>query len=207
MNAEPVALQQTRDVILDACDRLMARYGFRKMTLGDVAKEAGMSRRTIYHYFESKEDVGLSSIARVVGHVHDELMEIAGSEGFVGDRLRGVLSRRVLGRLERVQAYSHSLDELFEVVRPRYLEMRREFFDRERTLISELLREGTESGVFRLVERQATAEAMMLATNAYIPYSLSPSELGSLNEVSQRLSTMVALLLAAVMVDRDGVMR
>ncbi len=201
MSAEPVASAQTRDVILDACDRLMGRYGFRKMSLQDVAKEAGMSRRTIYHHFASKEDVGLSSITRVVDQVQGELIDLASSEGTASGRLRSVLMRRVIGRLERVQSYSHSLDELFEVVRPAYLEMRSAFFKREQALIAGLLRSGAEAAEFRLVNVQSTAEAMMLATNAFIPYSLSPDELGSIHEISNRLETMVDLLMAAVLVE------
>jgi len=59
----------------------MARYGFRKDEHGRPSrKEAGVSKRTIYLHFSSKEDVGLSSIGRVVEAVHDRLDSIAGSE-------------------------------------------------------------------------------------------------------------------------------
>ena len=58
--------QDTRNAILDACDHIMARYGFLKMSMDDLAREAGVAKRTIYLHFGSKEDVGLSSIGRVV---------------------------------------------------------------------------------------------------------------------------------------------
>src|SRR5690606_6409338 len=42
---------ETREAILDATDRLLATRGFRKLTMDDIAAEAGVSRRTIYMYF------------------------------------------------------------------------------------------------------------------------------------------------------------
>src|ERR1051326_6868004 len=106
----------TRDLILDATDRIMARYGFRKMTMDDLAREAGVSKRTIYLYFANKEDVGLSSIGRVVEGVHERLDEIAGSEQRASQKLRQMLIVRVMRRVESIKNYYQSLDELFEVV-------------------------------------------------------------------------------------------
>ncbi len=61
----------TRDAVLDALDTLMARQGFRKTTVDEVAKEARVGRRTVYLHFASKEDLGLSSIDRVVA-IHED---------------------------------------------------------------------------------------------------------------------------------------
>ena len=176
----------TRDAILDATDRLMTRYGFRKMTMDDIAREAGVSRRTIYIYFESKLEVGLSSIGRVVEHVHDELREIASSDAPQLQKLGQMLRRRVMGRVEQVQDYAHSLDELFELVRPSYLAARQRYFMIERDLIASVL--GPEG-------QEPLAEALMLATNAFLPYSLSIRELGSPAVIAERLEVMIALLL------------
>ncbi len=179
--------ESTRDAILDATDRLMARFGFRKMTMDDVAKEAGISKRTIYLYFASKEDVGLSSIGRVVAHVLDELQVIAAADLPTDERLRRVLRHRVLGRIERVKEYAHSLDELFEAVRPAYMARRRQVFEGERDLIAGLLPDNPAAS--------QTAEALLLATNAFLPYSLTVRELGSPESLAARLDSMIETLL------------
>lgn len=188
----------TEDLILDACDDLMVRYGFRKMSMEDVAKKCGMSRRTIYNFFKNKEDLGLSSIGRVVGQVFEEMEEIAGQDFPIEERLRLVLEQRVLGRLRRVREYASSLDELFEAVRPAYMERRQLMFARERTLLVGLLTEGISSGVFRS-GTAVFADPMILATNAFIPYSLSPEELGDEAELENRLSLMTNLLVSSVL--------
>lgn len=188
----------TKDAILDACDRIMSRFGFRKMTMDDLAREARLSKRTLYLYFTGKEDVGLSSIGRVVENVHAELSTLADAEDDARDRLRAMLERRVMGRVEQVQAYHQSLDELFEVVRPAYMNRRQHYFEIERALIAEVLDQGSAAGVFAVTDPVATAESMLLATNAFLPYSLSVRELGNPEGIRTRLKPMLDLLLNGV---------
>jgi AcrR family transcriptional regulator len=194
------AVQATRNSILDATDRLMARYGFRKTTMEDIAREAGVGRRTIYLHFKGKEDVGLSSIGRVVEGVHDELERILASPQSATCRLRSLLLRRVLGRVERIQDYYHSLDELFEVVRPAYLARRNRYFELELQMLERLLVEGRNQGEFDFEDASATGRSMLLATNAFLPYSLSVRELGELSSIEAQASAMIDLLLRGVAV-------
>lgn len=172
----------------------MSRWGFRKMTMDDLAREAGVSRRTIYMYFKGKEDVGLSSIGRVVEQVHAELEQLLKTPLPPEERLRRMLTRRVMGRIEQITDYYHSLDELFEIVRPSYMARRKKMFQREIELIMRALDEGN----FRAPDTRATAETMLLATNAFLPYSLSVRELGDPETIQKRLEVMVDLLLIGV---------
>lgn len=194
ITASPVKASM-RDVILDATDRLMARYGFRKMSMDDIAKEAGISKRSIYVHFSNKEDVGLSSIGRVVQSVQDDLNAIATSNLAASAKLARMLETRVMGRVERVRDYAHSLDELFEIVRPAYMSRRARFFEIERDLIADTLTEGLQKGEFDFEDANETAESLLLATNAFLPYSLSVRELGDVDTIRRRLHTMTSVLL------------
>jgi AcrR family transcriptional regulator len=190
--------RSTRDLILDATDRLMARYGFRKTTVEDVAQEAAVARRTIYTYFASKEEVGLAPIARVVEMTIASLEDIAQSDLAPQEKLRKMLIQRVMGRVRAVQDYHHGLDDLFHVVRPSYMARRRAFFKRERQLIADVLCQGLGEGVFRFEGGESTAHSLLLATNAFLPYSLSVRELGRPEEIEQRLRAMVDILIRGV---------
>ena len=50
-----VSSAATREAILDATDRLLARYGFKKMTIDDLAREEGIGKGSVYLHFPSKE--------------------------------------------------------------------------------------------------------------------------------------------------------
>lgn len=62
-----------RERILDAVTRVVAREGYSHATVGDVVREARLSRRTFYQHFEDKEacflaayDAALARVAEVV---------------------------------------------------------------------------------------------------------------------------------------------
>lgn len=185
----------TRDLILDATERIMSRYGFRKMTMEDIAKEARVGRRTIYLYFKNKEDVALSSIGRVVELAEARMKEILDSDLDTVDKLRQMLTERVMRRVRAVAGYHESLDELFEVVRPAYIERRKQYFTIEKDLITKILTAGKSEGNFIISDPEASSFALLHATNAYLPYSLSVKELGNPDQIQQQLAAMVELLI------------
>lgn len=47
--------EERQEQILDAAAAVIVRLGYDKTTMSDVADEAGVSRRTVYLYFEGKE--------------------------------------------------------------------------------------------------------------------------------------------------------
>jgi AcrR family transcriptional regulator len=57
--------QLVRDELAEAALRLLARQGFEETTVDELAAAAGVSRRTFFRYFASKEDVLISSVAVV----------------------------------------------------------------------------------------------------------------------------------------------
>ena len=48
---------KTQNQILTAAAEVIIRLGYDKTTMSDIAKEAGLSRRTIYLYFKGKEEL------------------------------------------------------------------------------------------------------------------------------------------------------
>ncbi len=58
--------QKRPEEILDAAMRVFCRRGFHKTNLEEVAREAGISKGTIYLYFKNKEDLFIAAAQRVV---------------------------------------------------------------------------------------------------------------------------------------------
>jgi len=190
---------EVKDAILDATDRLLARYGYRKMTVEDIAVETGIGKGTIYLHFSSKEEVVLSHIDRIVERLNMSLNEIARSDAPAAERLRLMLLARVLFRFDSIQHYTQSLNDLLAALRPGLLRRRAEYFEAEAQIFKEVLIAGRESGELSFDDEHATAHAMLQATNGLLPYSLSTTELGEREEVEQRTADVANLMLRGLL--------
>jgi AcrR family transcriptional regulator len=185
----------TADRILDATERLLARFGYDKTTVDDIAQEAGVSKRTIYLHFAGKEAVALASIDRVVGRVTDRLRQIAAGGAPPADRVREMLVARIVGRFDSVRSYHQSLDDMFRSLRPAYLARRQKYFDAEAEVLAGVLDEGRRSREFAVADPLASAHDLLVATNGLLPYSLSPAEFGRRSGVAARAGRIAGLLL------------
>ena len=191
--------EAVKDAILDATDRLLARYGYRKMTVEDIAVEAGIGKGTIYLHFNSKEEVVLSHIDRIVERLKERLKEIAGSDASAGEKLRRMLLMRVLFRFDSIQHYTQSLNDLLAALRPGLLSRRALYFEAEAQIFADVLTAGRDSGEFNFEDAHATAHALLQATNGLLPYSLSTTELGERDEVEQRAAEVANLMLMGLL--------
>jgi AcrR family transcriptional regulator len=188
-----------KDAILDATDSLLSRFGYKKMTVEDIASEARIGKGTIYLHFSSKEEVVLSHVDRIVERLKERLREIARSEGTAADRLRWMLLTRVLFRFESIQHYTQSLNDLLAALRPGLLARRAQYFEAEAQIFAEVLTTGRQSGELSFDDSHATARALLEATNGLLPYSLSTTELGEREEVEQRVTDVANLMLRGIL--------
>ncbi len=184
----------TRDAILDAAGVLLGRYGYQKTTMDDLAREAGIARRTLYLHFRCKDDIFLARIDRVVERLLAEERRVAQGNAPPVEKLTALLRLRVLFRLDTVKDYHQSLDEIFASLRGPYLERRASWFLSEEAIVARVLEEGRDEGAFAYDDARATAHALVAATNSLIPYALSPRELGSRRDVEATLARVTELL-------------
>jgi len=191
--------EAVKDAILDATDRLLARYGYRKMTVEDIASEAHIGKGTIYLHFASKEEVVLSHVDRIVDRLKDRLREIGSSDASAAERLRQMLLMRVMFRFDSIQHYTQSLNDLLAALRPGLLARRALYFEAEAQIFAEVLTKGRAAGEFQFDDEHATAHALLQATNGLLPYSLSTTELGERQEVEQRTADVADLMLSGLL--------
>ncbi len=191
--------EDIRDLILDATDRLLARYGYRKMTMDDLAQEVGIGKGTIYLHFPSKEEVVLSHVDRIVERLKAELARLARGGGTPPARLRRMLLARVMFRFDSVQHYTESLSDLLAALRPGLLARRRRHFEDEAEVIAGVLREGKRAGDFQFRDARGAARTLLTATNALLPYSLSARELGGRAELEAEAAAVVEMLLTGLL--------
>ncbi len=85
----PDERQQREERILDAAAALLVRWGYRKTTIDDVAREAGVGKGTIYLHWKDKSELFRAAVLRAQQQVGVEVMRriAADPEGGRFDRL------------------------------------------------------------------------------------------------------------------------
>ncbi|MCK4595039.1 TetR/AcrR family transcriptional regulator [bacterium] len=76
-----------RRQILEAAGRLFHRYGFRRTSLDDIARECRISKKTIYQHFEGKDELVRAVLFGLVYEKMDSVLWVFGNlipEGYKG---------------------------------------------------------------------------------------------------------------------------
>ncbi|MCA1846301.1 MAG: TetR/AcrR family transcriptional regulator [Actinobacteria bacterium] len=79
--AAPTRRRNVREEIYGAALASFERAGVRGTLMEDVAREAGVSRPTIYYYFPDKDALVLEVIVRQVREIHRQIRETVNPEG------------------------------------------------------------------------------------------------------------------------------
>jgi AcrR family transcriptional regulator len=137
-----------KDCILQAATRAFSRWGFRKASVDEIAKDAGVAKGTVYLACESKEDLFYQSL-------HRELRE------YIADCAKGIdprqpadqlLEQLVRASLVYLQSRPLVRDLFLGDVQQALPEWRERFMELRalgRANVEELLRLGIKQGRFR----------------------------------------------------------
>ena len=86
------AAPPSRDRLLEAAYACVARYGLGKTTMEDVAREAGLSRATVYRYFpQGKDQLVRDVVAWEAGRFFERLTRAVAHHVDLGDLLEEAL--------------------------------------------------------------------------------------------------------------------
>jgi AcrR family transcriptional regulator len=91
---------RSRELVLDAAERLMAEKGYGAATVAALVEEAGIPPSSVYHYFDSKEGVLLAVMERGAERFFAMLPDFDTRVGSQTDRLQALVEA-VAATLER----------------------------------------------------------------------------------------------------------
>jgi AcrR family transcriptional regulator len=129
--------QSTRQAVEDAALQLYRERGIHETTIDELCEQAGVSRRTFFRYFASKEDVLLARLRVDIGTVEETFRQAPTTEP-----LAALLTRAVDAVVTDPQAIARFVDVVLAIsaLRAFYLGMLAEFEDALRDLIAHRLR-------------------------------------------------------------------
>ena len=104
---------EKRAQILSAAERLYLRYGIRRTSVDDVAREAGIAKGTIYLYYDSKESLNAAVVGKICAEILDAGRQALAVPDTLVKRLVGFLDAWK-GKPSRLIASSPHTAELIE---------------------------------------------------------------------------------------------
>ncbi len=122
------------------------QYGFKTITMDDIARKAGISKKTLYQHFTSKPDVVLAAVTWYGEHIHNHLATIIEqSENAVEGMVR---VNAVLGQMFR-QINPLSMLELQRYFPEAYARFHNKQMLKDVEMIRDNIIRGMEEGLYR----------------------------------------------------------
>jgi AcrR family transcriptional regulator len=192
---------QRRAEIIDAALACFMRKGYTNTTMDDIVVESGLSKGTLYWYFESKDDLLESAVASYFERFGDSTVDSLAECSTASERLR-CGGEAMVGFCRQAQGLFGLFLEFWSQSE------RREEASRTWTsmlstyagMVAAFIEEGTRAGEFKEVDAHSLAWAILAAYDGLAVYMLMMPDL-DLDRVS---GIFVETLLSGLAVEGDG---
>jgi AcrR family transcriptional regulator len=185
----------SKDIILETARNIFKKFGFAKTSIGDIAVAARKGRRTIYTYFESKEDIYKAVIEKEVDVLRTKLIEVIFTESTAKEKLKGYMITRMVTINELANYYEALRNDYLQDFK--IIENIREDFDKQEIgMISEILTEGVEDNEFKIENIDLTAKAIVIALKGFeIPFFIEKVD----KDIEGQLNSLIDILFNGIL--------
>jgi AcrR family transcriptional regulator len=80
-----------KDRILDHAELRLLEHGYRGMRVDELARDVGISKRTLYELFRTKEDMASEALTRILAELLDRLDRVVVENDDHGEQLRAII--------------------------------------------------------------------------------------------------------------------
>lgn len=81
----------TKELILKTAAQLFLENGYQKVSIDDIATDAGLTKASVYYYFASKAELFKEVMITLMEQIQDNIAQLLGSDKPLHDRLFDVL--------------------------------------------------------------------------------------------------------------------
>lgn len=182
-----------KESILKAAQEIFSKYGYKKTTLGDIARYIGKGKSALYYYYKNKEEIFEAVLAFEASHIGDELFKALEAETSPQQKLRKCI-------LKRMELY-HQLVNFYGAIQQEYIEnltvieKKKQYDDLELQLISDIIREGVDKGKFVSSNITLTASAIIMAMKGF-EYAFSKEK--NMKKLESDIDQLLEILLYGI---------
>ena len=151
--------EEFRKKIIMSAGHIFSRFGFRKTTMEEIARELKMGKSSIYYYFNSKEEIFEAVVLHEANILRNELTTAIKSVESPIEKME----KYVFVRMKAFEKLSNYYNAIFDknLDHFEFIETIREKYDREEIAILRLLLyDGVRKKVFNIENSEYTALAI-----------------------------------------------
>ncbi len=165
-----MASEKTRKLLIDVARNVFAKKGLEDTTMNDIALASGKGRRTLYTYFNSRDELYYAVIEEELDRMSDRMREVAAKCINPEDKLLQLIYTHLSLVRETVNRNGNLRAEFFRDI---WLveKVRKNFDQTERDLLAKILMEGMRSGQFDVMDIRLAVDIIHYCTKGLeVPY-------------------------------------
>ena len=147
---------------MEAAVTLFERFGFKKTTMDDIAREVHKAKSSLYYYFGSKEDIFKAAIENEKALLQRRIQLSVEKEHGTKKKLHAFIFERI----SLVKEYGKLFNIVFaeEYTYLSFINDAKKSFEKfELLIVRNILKEGMERGEVRVLDLNMTAAAAVMA--------------------------------------------
>lgn len=157
-------------MLIDVARQLFARLGVDNTTMNDIAVASHKGRRTLYTYFNNKNEVYQAVLESELEQMHKDLQFVANEDLPADEKLLLFFNTR-FNTIKNVVARNGTLKADFFRDIWRVENVRKSFDRKEIQILKDILNQGVEENVFEMPDINATASILHHALKGLeVPY-------------------------------------
>ena len=185
-----------REQIVEAAGEHFSHYGYEKTTVSDLAKSIGFSKAYIYKFFDSKQAIGEAICAKTLSGIVATVEDSVAGATTPTEKFRRMFKVLVTTNVS-LFFNDRKLYGVAAYAAGEQWPSARAYCERIRQIVTEIVREGRESGEFeRKTPLDETVHAIDLVMQPYVNPLLLQYSLDVAEEAPMHLSNLVLRSLA-----------
>jgi len=164
-----------KQIITQVAQNIFSKHGLLKTTVDEIAKAARMGKASLYHYFQSKEEIFKEVVEKENRFLKEKIREAVNKETTPQKKMKIYILKKMEYLNELANIHSALKDEYLENYA--FIEKIREKNSREELFtIREILQDGEDKGIFEISDIELTSFAITSALKGLeFPWSINIS--------------------------------
>lgn len=161
MSPKPDVSEKRKVQILEAAAKVFARLGFERARVDDIAGEAGLSKGTLYWYFDSKDAIIIAILDQMFTRELAHGRELLGADLPAKEKLL-LLTRFAVEDIEKMQPLMPILFEYWSLLlrREKVKQVLNKYYKSFLEVMVPIIEHGIDHGEFRQVDAATVAIAI-----------------------------------------------